>query len=158
VEGSFSAFHRFLDGIPHSFAGTVQQHVKKDKDMHVEERHDFVRSNLIPYDEQIQAEHSDAANECGEIFSHKITEIFSETNLEAQNYANEKRGQLTDDQISCGVSGSWMVFRRSVRPSKSRLVEDIGGKLFCSCHVDVNSGEPCHHIQCVLGILYPLDK
>ena len=44
-----------------------------------------------------------------------------------------------------------MVFRRSVGRSKSRIVEDIGGKLFCSCHVDVNSGEPCRHIQCILG-------
>jgi len=47
VEGSFSAFHRFLDGIPHSFAGTEQQHVKMDNDKHAEEQRDFVRSNLI---------------------------------------------------------------------------------------------------------------
>ena len=46
---------------------------------------------------------------------------------------------------------SWVVFRRSVGQSKSRIVEDIGGKLFCSCHVDVNFGEPCRHIQCVHG-------
>ena len=90
VEGSFSAFHRFLDGIPHSFAGTVQQHVKKDNDKHAEERRAFVQSNLISFDEHIRDERSDAANECGEIFSHKITQRFPETNLEAQNYANEK--------------------------------------------------------------------
>ena len=46
---------------------------------------------------------------------------------------------------------SWVVFRRSIGRSKSRFVEDIGGNLFCSCHVDVNFGEPCRHIQCVLG-------
>ena len=65
VKGSFSTFHRFLDGIPRSFTGTVhvQQHVKKDNDKHAEERRDFGRSNLILFDEQIRDEHSDAADE-----------------------------------------------------------------------------------------------
>ena len=150
VEGSFSAFHRFLDGIPHSFAGTVQQHVKKDNDKHAEERRDFVRANLLPFDEKVRDERSDAANECSDFFSHKITDRFSETNLEAQNYSNDALGNLTDEQLARGVTGSWKVYHRSIGDSKSRIVEEIDGKWFCSCHMDINTGEPCRHIQCVL--------
>jgi len=82
VEGSFSAFRRFLGGIPYSFAGTVQQHVEKDEDKHAEEHRDFARSNLILYNEQVRADRTDAANECAQVFSHIITDRFSETNLE----------------------------------------------------------------------------
>jgi len=109
VEGSFSAFHRFLGGIPHSFAGTVQQHVKKDEDKHAEERRDFVKSNLRPYDEQVRADRTDAANDCAQFFSHIITDRFSETNLDAQNYANERIEFCTEEQLSRNVASSWTV-------------------------------------------------
>ena len=46
---------------------------------------------------------------------------------------------------------SYLVVSLGHELSKSKIVEDIGGKLFCSCHMDVNSGELCRHIQRVLG-------
>ena len=150
VEGSFSAFCDFLGGIPHSFAGMVQQHVKKDKDKHAEERRDFIKSNLIPYDEQVRADCTDAGNECAQVFSHIITDRFSETNLEAQNCANERIECLIEYQLTHSVTASWSIYRRSIGKDKSRIVEEINGKLFCSCHKDINSGEPCRHIQCII--------
>ena len=99
----------FLDGIPHSFARTVQRDVKKDKDKYAEERRDFFKSNLIPYDEQVHADRTDAANECAQVSSHITTDRFSETNLEVQNYANERIECLTEDQLSQSVTASWSI-------------------------------------------------
>ena len=105
---------------------------------------------MVPYDEQVRTNRTDAANECAQVFSHIITDLSSDTNLEAQNYTNKRIEGVTEDQISRGVNASWLVYRRLVDKETSRIVEEIGGKLFYSCHVGVNSGEPRHHIQCIL--------
>ena len=122
----------------------------KDEDKHAEERRDVVKSNLRPYDEQVRANHTDAANDCAQVFSHIITDRFSETNLDAQNCANKRIEFCTEEQLSRNVASSWKVYQRSIGKDKSRIVEEIDGKLFCSCHKDINSGELCRHIQCVL--------
>ena len=98
----------------------------------------------------MRADRTDAANDCAQVFSHIITDRFSETNLDAQNYANERIEFCTEEQLSRNVASSWTVYRRSIGKDKSRIVEEIDGKLCCSCHKDINSGEPCRHIQCVL--------
>ena len=50
AEGYLFDFHKGLDGLPHSFAGVVQQHVNKDEEKHYEERMFLVKDKILPYD------------------------------------------------------------------------------------------------------------
>jgi len=44
AEDSFLAFQRFLDGVPRSFTGGVQQRVTEDQEKFNEEHASFVKS------------------------------------------------------------------------------------------------------------------
>ena len=59
------------------------------------------------------------------------------------------------DQVARGVICAHSVTRRSLanreKPPPPRIVEEINGIQYCSCLQDINNGEPCKHIQAVLG-------
>jgi len=110
VEVSFSAFQRFVGSVPRSFAGGVQQHVKKDQEKLNEELALFVKSQLLPFDENTCNERTDAANKCATIYLHVVTDRFSETNIEAQNYEKTKVLNISLDQHASGVTSAYSVF------------------------------------------------
>ena len=112
VEGYFSAFHRGLDGTPCSFAGVVQQHVKKDEDKYPEECRFLFKANMLPYDEKLCPERTDSANKCAMIYSNIVTDIFSSTNIEAQNYVFNKLSELTYTQQNKGVTSACSMSRQ----------------------------------------------
>ena len=87
VESSFSAFQRALGGVPTSFVGVVQQHVKKDNEKLEQERSRFINDQVRSHDHALQSTRSDAENECAMSFSNETVEDFISTNHDAQNYA-----------------------------------------------------------------------
>ncbi|KAL7532284.1 hypothetical protein ACHAXR_004536, partial [Thalassiosira sp. AJA248-18] len=162
VEGSFSAFQRALGNTPRSFVGVVQEHVKKDIQKTSEERRRVINLQIRSQDVELNAQRSDAANECAKSYSHHVTDKFEVVNQSAQNYTCEVMEVLPDEQISYGVSVAHLVKRRNISnvndPPSPRVVEEIGGIKYCSCLEDRNCGYPCRHIQCVLGGAFSKDQ
>ena len=98
VKGYFSAFHRGLYVIPRYFDGVVQQRVKKDEYKNSEGRRLLVKDKMLPYDEKLCSERTDAANKCAMIYSNIVTDIFLSTNIEAQNYFFNRLFEITNTQ------------------------------------------------------------
>ena len=90
VEGSFSAFNRAFRGMPRSFVGVIQQHVKKDNEKLVEEQSSHIQDLMRAHNSSLQATRSVPMNMCAKVFSYPITEDFAVTNTEAQNYKKSK--------------------------------------------------------------------
>ena len=166
VEGSFSAFQRALGHEPRSFVGVIQQHVKKDKEKHAEEKALFLRDQVRQHDVSLAATRSDPVNACAKIFSEKTTKKFEEINVESQNY--EKKSFLSIQELTHppaedgpmsdvqGVEGLFEVTRRTspsnrANPPRPRVVWLSNGIWRCTCLNDINTGLPCRHIQCVLS-------
>ena len=154
VEGSFSSFKRALGSEPKSFAGVVQEHVKKDIEKTQMERRRLVNASIRAHDSTLKSARSDAANQCAQVFSEDTTEKFELANQDAQDYVCVEIGTLSEEQIQRGVSRAHSVSRRvhvGTNPPPPRIVEEINGIKYCSCLKDKNSGCPDKHIQCVLG-------
>jgi hypothetical protein len=154
VEGSFSSFKRALGNEPKSFAGVVQEHVKKDIEKTQMERRRLVNASIRAHDFTLKSARSDAANQCAQVFSEDTTEKFELANQDAQDYVCIEIGTLSEEQIQRGVSRAHSVSRRvhvGTNPPPPRIVEEINGIKYCSCLKDKNSGRPDKHIQCVLG-------
>ena len=154
VEGSFSSFKRALGDEPKSFAGVVQEHVKKDIEKTQMERRRLVNASIRAHDSTLKSARSDAANQCAQVFSEDTTEKFELANQDAQDYVCVEIGTLSEEQIQRGVSRAHSVSRRvhvGTNPPPPRIVEEINGIKYCSCLKDKNSGRPDKHIQCVLG-------
>lgn len=159
VEGSFSSFQRAIGDSPRSFVGVVQTHVKKDIEKTNEEGRLLVNAQIRAQDETLKQERSDAANACAQVYSEHITKLFERTNQDAQDYVSTPIQQLNQDQIQRGVSVAYNVSRRNPSrrnpvdtnnpPPQPRIVEEINGVKYCSCLKNINTGRPCHHIQCV---------
>ncbi len=150
VEGSFSAFHRHLGGEPRSFVGVVQQHIQKDKDKIGQEKKLLAKSKVRLYDSSLKQMRTHAVNECAKICSHQIAEKFADINKEAQDYAFDELSELSQDQQARGVENAYSVYLKGKDKSQQpqRIVEKIGGIYFCRwCKKDINSGQPCKHIQ-----------
>ena len=152
VEGSFSAFQRHLAGQVHSFTGVVQQHIQKDQDKISEERKRRVKASVAVFDESIQGLRTKAAQECAMKCSVKVVENFIKTNLEAQEYSFEEMAVLSDEQLARGVTKAYVVYLkcqdRNTQPLRVRVVEFKDGVYYCMwCKKDINSGQPCKHIQ-----------
>ncbi len=156
VEGSFSAFHRALGDESKSFTGVVQTHVQKDLDKTKEEGRTLINLRMLATDEILLEQRSDPAKECALEFSHKITENFEITNQNSQNYEYTELS-LTPNLIARGITLAHSVSRRGLLatateiPPPPRTVYEINGIKYCACLEDVNKGEPCRHIQCILG-------
>ena len=150
VEGSFSAFHRHLGGQVHSFTGVVQQHLQKDNDKTSEERKQRVKASVAVYDNAVQGMRTKAAQECSKKCSAKVVDNFIKTNLEAQEYSYEEMAVLSAEQQARGVTKAYLVYLkgqdRVTQPR--RVVEFRDGVYYCKwCKRDINSGQPCKHIQ-----------
>ena len=76
VEGSFSAFQRFLGQELKSLTGVIQCHVQKDSDKTTEEKHTLVNLQMLCTNETLTDKQTDPANECAKIYSHATTERF----------------------------------------------------------------------------------
>lgn len=154
VEGSFSAFQRYIGDEPASFVGVVQSHLRKDREKLQQERVFMNRDNIARTDLRTVSQRTDAENECASLFSSKATEFFENTNRNSQNYES-KPVQILPTQLEQGATEVHEVSRRTVadlnNPPRPRVVMKIGDVLFCSCKKDINWGMPCDHIQCVLG-------
>lgn len=150
VEGSFSAFHRHLGGQVHSFTGVVQQHLQKDEDKTAEERRQRIKARVAVYDDTIQGMRTKAAQECSKKCSVKVVNNFIKTNLEAQEYSYDELAVLSPEQQARGVTKAYVVYLkgqdRVTQPR--RVVEFKDGVYYCMwCKRDINSGQPCKHIQ-----------
>ncbi len=150
VEGSFSAFQRHLGGQVHSFTGVVQQHLQKDEDKTSEERKQRVKARVAVYDDDVQGMRTKAAQECSMKCSVKVVDNFIKTNLEAQEYSYEEMAVLSAEQQARGVTKAYLVYLkgpdRVTQPR--RVVEFRDGVYYCMwCKRDINSGQPCKHIQ-----------
>ena len=60
--------------------------MKKDEDNLSKERRLLIKSKMMPYDENVCLERTNAAKECAMIYSNIVTDRFLSTNIEAQNY------------------------------------------------------------------------
>ncbi len=162
VEGSFSSFHRALGESPRSFAGVVQQHVRKDEEKLHQERMDLINAKVRRHDKSIRSSRTDAVNQCAELFADQVAEKLADTNVDAQDYTFSEITPLTDDMIARGASKAYSVCRRipknPSKPAPPRTVLEINGVLRCSCKEDFNSGEPDRHVQCVLGGAFKEDQ
>ena len=150
VEGSFSGFKKYLGGVPQSFPGVVQQHIQKDLDKVAEERQNKVKSDVSMYDDKLISQRTLAANQCAKVCSNKVVEQFLTTNLEAQEYWFEENPTLTNDQLARGVESAYTIYLKAmnIADQPARLVEKINGIYHCKwCMKDINSGQPCKHIQ-----------
>lgn len=154
VEGSFSAFQRYIGDQPTSFVGVVQSHVRKDREKLQEERVFTNRDNIARTDPRTVSQRTDAENECAMLFSSKTTEFFEKTNRNSQNYES-KAVSISPTQLEQGATEVHEVSRRAAadvnNPPRPRVVMKINGVFRCSCKKDINWGRPCDHIQCVLG-------
>lgn len=143
IEGSFSAFKRVLGDEPKTFAGVVQQHVRKDLDKHAEKRKRVVNSKVQAHDNSVAERRTDAVNECAKHISNKITEEFSETIVESTNYIATLM-DVNDKMASQGITKSWSVPRRSMKNENNRrpprVVVEINSKKHCTCQKDENTG------------------
>ena len=150
VEGSFSGFKKYLGGEPKSFPGVVQQHIQKDLDKVAEERKNKVKADVSMYDKKLSSQRAFSANQCAQVCSNKVVEQFITANLEAQEYSYEENPTLTDDQIARGVESAYTLHLKgmNIADQPARLVEKINGIYYCKrCMKDINSGQPCKHIQ-----------
>jgi len=153
VEGSFSAFQRYIGDEPTSFVGVVQSHVRKDREKLQDERVFTNRDNIARTDPRTVSQRTDAENECAMLFSSKTMEFFEKTNRNSQNYES-KAVLISPTQLEQGATEVHEVSRRAVadvnNPPRPRVVMKINGVFRCSCKKDINWGRPCDHIQCVL--------
>ncbi|KAL7503363.1 hypothetical protein ACHAXN_001167 [Cyclotella atomus] len=86
AESSFSAFKRSVGDQPKSFVGVVQTHMKKDKDKMNEERKAVAYRKVEMHNSSVNANYSDGANQCHQIYSYKISEIFHQNKLQSLDY------------------------------------------------------------------------
>jgi hypothetical protein len=86
AESSCSAFKRSVGDQPKSFVGVVQTHMKKDQDKMKEERKAVAYRKVEMHNSSVNANYSDAANQCRQIYSYKISEMFHQNNLQSLDY------------------------------------------------------------------------
>ncbi|KAL7501890.1 hypothetical protein ACHAXN_000061, partial [Cyclotella atomus] len=139
AESSFSEFKRSIGDQPKSFVGVVQTHMKKDEDKMKVERKAVSYRQVEMHNSCVNKNYSDAANQCRQIYSHKISEIFHQNNLQSLNYvATPVRG------FDC----CFEVSRRIGQNKSAWIVDKVDGKWRCSCKEVENIGVgSCRHIQ-----------